>query len=251
MSREKRVYSELGIYHIMFRGVNKQNVFEEDFDFGVMAKYIKQLKKKYSFELLSYCLMSNHVHLLLKEKNMGDISIIMKCLLTKYAIYYNSKYERRGHLFENRYKSKPIRDNDYLFAALRYIHQNPVKAYLVENMKEYKWSSYAEYVNNYNELADKEFILEIIDINQFKSMHSTPEEEYEPFNEQKQALIRISNHIRKRYGIEPEVIAELPRKDKKEIIIELCENYSPAIIEKITGITRRTIRNYKRVQEKQ
>ena len=65
MSRGSREYSELGIYHIMFRGVNKQNIFEEDFDFKVMSDYIKELKKKFSFEIYAYCFMTNHVHLVL------------------------------------------------------------------------------------------------------------------------------------------------------------------------------------------
>ena len=77
MSRGSREYSELGIYHIMFRGVNKQNIFEEDFDFKVMSDYIKELKKKFSFEIYAYCFMTNHVHLLWKIFSQNMLCIII------------------------------------------------------------------------------------------------------------------------------------------------------------------------------
>ncbi len=245
MSRGTRVYSDIGIYHIMFRGVNKQNIFEEDFDFRVMLDYIKELKKKFSFEILAYCFMTNHVHLILKEKNMGDISLIMKNLLTKYAIYFNVKYDRRGHLYEGRYKSKPISSNDYLFASIRYVHQNPIKAFVVEKMDDYNWSSYNEYIKNYDGLADKEFVLSIIDLNQFKSMHSDMSDAYDPFDKKQQMLMELRKHIVDTYGIEPEAIAELPRYKKIEIIAELRQHYSAILIAKITKINQRTISDYK------
>ena len=245
MSRGNRIYSELGIYHIMFRGVNKQNIFEEDFDFKVMCDYIKKQKKKFSFEIYAYCLMTNHVHLILKEKNMGDISLIMKNLLTKYAIYYNVKYERSGHLFEDRYKSKPITSNDYFFASIRYVHQNPVKAYVVEKIDDYKWSSYNEYSKNTDGMADKEYLMSIIDIQQFNSMHCDINDDYEPFDVYRNKLIELRKDIISRYKMEPEAIAILPRKQKAEILRELLCDYTLAEVEKITGIRKTTIAYYK------
>lgn len=245
MSRENRIYSELGIYHIMFRGVNKQNIFEEDFDFKVMCDYIKKLKKKFSFEIYAYCLMTNHVHLILKEKNMGDISLIMNNLLTKYAIYFNSKYDRRGHLFENRYKSKAITSNDYLFASVRYIHQNPVKAFIVPKLEDYFWSSYNEYIKNYDGMADKEYLLSIIDLSQFKSMHSDVSDDYDPFDKNHQLLMELRKDIVTNYRLEPEAIAELPYHKRREILLNLRQRYTTILIGKITNINPRTIRNYK------
>jgi hypothetical protein len=188
--------------------------------------------------------MTNHVHLVLKENNMGDISLIMKNLLTKYAIYFNSKYDRRGHLFEDRYKSKAVMDNEYLFASIRYVHQNPVKAFVVEKMQDYFWSSYNEYVKNFDSLADKDYILNIVTLSQFESIHSTEQDDYEPFDEKQQTLRELRKFIVNSYGMEPEAIAELSYFKKREIIIELRRHYNSAIISEITNMNQRTIRSY-------
>ena len=91
----------------------------------------------------AYCLMGNHVHLLLKEgsQTIGDI---MKRITSSY-VYYNHKYDRVGHLFQERFKSQPVNDFSYIITLLRYIHQNPLKAMLVDSMDEYEWSSWQEY----------------------------------------------------------------------------------------------------------
>ena len=113
MSRLARQYSETGLYHIVFRGQNKQHIFEEDKDYEKMLEIILDLKQEMEFEIYAYCLMSNHVHLVLKEKEMGQISMIMKRLLSKYVRWYNVKYKRTGALIANRYKSKPVDTDQY------------------------------------------------------------------------------------------------------------------------------------------
>ena len=245
MSRAKRIYSDQGIYHIMFRGVNKQNIFEEEFDYKVMSDYILNLKKKFSFEIYAYCFMTNHVHLVMKEKNMGDISLIMKNLLTKYALYFNNKYDRRGHLYESRYKSKPISNEDYLYASICYVHQNPVKAYVVEKMEDYNWSSYKEYINNLKGLSDKDYILSLVTLSQLESMHGIEPDEYDPFDEKQQTLRELRKFIVNSYGMEPEAIAELSYIQRRAIIIELRRHYSLALISAITNINPRTLSGYK------
>ena len=96
MSRLARQYSQSGIYHIVFRGVNRQHIFEEDNDYQKMIEILLSLKKEMKFEIYVYCFMSNHVHILLKENVLGEIGLIMKQLLTKYARWYNIKYRRSG-----------------------------------------------------------------------------------------------------------------------------------------------------------
>ncbi|MBQ6794811.1 MAG: transposase [Clostridia bacterium] len=91
MSRIARVFSESGVYHILFRGVNQQNIFEEEADFEKLKETMVNVKQEMGFEIYAYCFMSNHVHIVLKEKNVGDISLIMKRILTKYARWYNIK----------------------------------------------------------------------------------------------------------------------------------------------------------------
>ena len=98
MSRLARAISESGVYHILFRGVNQQNIFEEATDYDKLKEIISAVKKDLKFEIYAYCFMSNHVHIVLKEKSFGDISLIMKRILTKYARWYNIKYGRSGAL---------------------------------------------------------------------------------------------------------------------------------------------------------
>ena len=161
MSRLSRNYSQSGIYHILFRGVNQQNIFEENADFEKLKETILIVKSDLNFEIYAYCFMNNHAHIVLKEKNSGDISLIMKRILTKYARWYNIKYGRSGALIANRYKSVPVEVDEYFLQLIRYVHQNPMKAGIVVNIDEYEYSSYNEYMNE-PDLADTDFVLQMI-----------------------------------------------------------------------------------------
>jgi len=145
MPRAARRKSETGIYHIMLRGVNKQDLFEDDTDRLEFLQHLFRYKQLSDIDLYAYCLMSNHVHLLLKEKQQNT-STYVKQISSSYVYYFNSKYARNGHLFQERYKSEPVEDDDYFLIVLRYIHQNPVKANIVSSVEEYKWSSYNDYL---------------------------------------------------------------------------------------------------------
>ena len=102
MSRPARILSETGLYHIIFRGINRQNLFEEKQDYEKILEIITKEKEKEKFEIYAYCLMSNHVHLFIREKTRGDIKRIMHSILTRYVMWYNYKYERSGSLIGNR-----------------------------------------------------------------------------------------------------------------------------------------------------
>lgn len=144
MARKPREKSETGIYHVIVRGINQQDIFHDEEDF---KKYIRVLKKAGSetdAEILGYCLMTNHVHLLLKENN-DNLSKYMKSLQVSYVYWYNSKYERCGHLFQDRFKSEAVENDAYLLTVIRYIHNNPVKAGIVKKPEQYPWSSCANY----------------------------------------------------------------------------------------------------------
>ena len=170
MSRLARTISESGVYHILFRGVNQQNIFEKATDFEKLKETISTVKKDLAFEIFAYCFMSNHVHIVLKEKNVGDISLIMKRILTKYARWYNIKYGRSGALIANRYKSVPVEIDEYFFNLIRYVHQNPIKAGIVDKIENYPYSSYIEYINNAS-LTDTNFLLQMISLAEFVDYH--------------------------------------------------------------------------------
>ena len=107
MPRQARKKSENGIYHIMFRGINKQQIFQENEDYRKFLNVVKECKEISGFKLFAYCLMGNHAHLLLKEGN-ENLDLIVKRIGSRYVYWYNTKYKRAGHLFQDRYKSEPI-----------------------------------------------------------------------------------------------------------------------------------------------
>jgi len=140
MPRQPRKISGTGIYHVMLRGVNRQRIFEEPADYERFLLHLLQVKRNSEFKLFAYCLMSNHVHLLLKE-NEVPLAQIFKRLGARYASWFNKKYDRCGHLFQGRFRSEPVESDAYLITVLAYIYQNPVKAGLCNSPENYIWSS--------------------------------------------------------------------------------------------------------------
>ena len=150
MPRQARKQSGTGIYHVMLRGINRQDIFEEDEDYRMFISILSGLYSHSSDDLttticachvFAYCLMPNHVHLLLREKEW-PLKEIVKSIASSYVFYFNKKYGRVGHLFQDRFKSEPCDDMQYFFTLFRYIHQNPVKAGLVDNAGDYMYSSW-------------------------------------------------------------------------------------------------------------
>ena len=137
MPRVAREKSQSKIYHIMLRGINRQSIFEDDGDYIKFLDVLCTYKKNIEYEIYAYCLMGNHVHLLMKEGN-EEISRTMKRIGASYVYWYNWQYGRKGHLFQDRYKSEAVEDDKYLLTVLRYIHQNPIKARLAKNVADYK-----------------------------------------------------------------------------------------------------------------
>lgn len=167
MPRNARKLSESGIYHIMLRGTNRQEIFHDDEDNEKFLKILKWNKKKSGFSIYGWCILGNHVHLLFRQ-GKEDISITMKRIGVSYAWYYNRKYNTTGHLFQDRYRSENIDNNGYFITVVRYIHFNPVKAGLANRPDEWKWSSYRIYKNSErdeNELLDYEYVQDIISDN--------------------------------------------------------------------------------------
>ena len=155
MPRHSREQSGTGIYHVMLRGVNRQSIFEDDEDYIRLISLLRNLVQRFDdtgrplpaiCTIYAYCLMDNHIHLLVKEQT-ESISTAVKRVAVSYAYYFNRKYSRRGHLFQDRFKSEPVNDMAYFVTLMRYIHQNPVKAEIVDNIGNYRWSSWHEYAS--------------------------------------------------------------------------------------------------------
>ena len=159
MPRSARILSEYGYYHVVNRGIGRQILFEDEEDYERFLDTLRRYLKEEPFELIAYCLMENHFHLLLHAPE--NLERIMKRISCSYAYYYNEKYEREGHLFQDRFRSEPITDDSYLLAAVRYIHDNPLKAGIC-NREEYPWSSWHEYTGS-QDLVTTEIVFSITD----------------------------------------------------------------------------------------
>ena len=239
MSRQAREISRTGIYHVVYRGINRQDIFEENKDFEKKMEILDILKKEMNFEIYAYCFMTNHVHILIKESAPGDISLIMKRLLTKYAMWYNRKYQRSGALIANRYKSKPVEVDEYFLPLVRYIHQNPLKAGIVDKIEDYKWSSYREYYMCSDAIADKEFVSEMLPAEEFIKYHQIEETECFFLGEKTTVSDEeIRRIIIKKYDIEPNSLAALDKEKRNKLLHKFKKEFSIRQIERVTGIAR-------------
>ncbi len=145
MPRVARKKSSTGIYHVMVRGVNKQDIFLSKNDRLRYLQTIAMVKDGTASTVLGYCLMGNHAHLLLKEGQEATISQVMQRIGTSYVQWFNAKSSRVGHLFQDRFLSVPVELDSQILSTLRYIHQNPVKAGIASDCMAYPWSSHNAY----------------------------------------------------------------------------------------------------------
>lgn len=164
MSRKARFLINSLLVHNISRGFNGANIFEGKNSKKKYLELLKVKKEKYNIRILSYCIMDNHVHLIIYADAVNNISNYMHDVNTEYGINYNNKNNRVGYVFQGRYKSIPIKNIKQLITCIKYVHMNPVKAKLVEKEEQYEFSSYKWYKSN-SDIIDYKVLVEI-----FKSM---------------------------------------------------------------------------------
>ena len=141
---KRRIFSSWGIEHIILKGNNKMTIFNSSEDCNFFLNLLRS-KQEASTSLISYVLMKNHVHLILKEEDPQKISKLIMKVAGHYAQWYNEKYHRQNALFRAKFYNENIEDEKYLLNAILYVHNNPVKANIVSHPSQYRWSSYNEY----------------------------------------------------------------------------------------------------------
>ena len=144
MPRTARLTLENACYHIMARGNQKQNTFIENEDFIKYLELLKHYKRKYGFKLYGYCLMPNHIHLIVTPGKSAILGKIMQGLNLAYTIWFNKKYNKIGHLWQGRYKSMLIQKNKYLLDCIEYVELNPMRANMNKSPFDYPWNSWRE-----------------------------------------------------------------------------------------------------------
>ena len=175
MPRAARSHSNSGIYHVMLRGINRQQIFEDNEDNLFYLRLLKEYKHKCGYKIFAYCLMGNHIHLLIKVEK-DPLERVFRCIGARFVYWYNTKYKRTGHLFQDRYKSEAVENIQYLYTVISYIHQNPVKAGLCHLPEEYIYSSFREYLGR-PDLVDMD------SVEQYITRETVIEQTRKPVNE--------------------------------------------------------------------
>lgn len=152
MPRTSRKRSETGFYHVILRGNGKQNLFETDKDRAAFMEAARSSFSRDSVTLIAWCLMDNHVHLIIDDP-LDRISTAIQRVTSTYAMYFNHTFGHSGHVFEGRYGSVPIIDDEQLLAAVKYVHNNPLKGMGITPDR-YPWCSYSEYASGVSRFAD-------------------------------------------------------------------------------------------------
>jgi putative transposase len=146
MPRIARISPKECVYHILTRGNNRQDVFKDEKDYEKYKEILQRYKDKFRFKLYHYVLMRNHIHLVLEiTEDSGTLSEIMKGINLSYVQCYKNKHRHMGHFWQDRYKSILISKDDYLLACGSYVELNPVRAKIVEDPRDYRWSSFNAY----------------------------------------------------------------------------------------------------------
>ncbi|EOD00300.1 transposase [Caldisalinibacter kiritimatiensis] len=189
MARKPRIDYKGALHHVMCRGNNGDYILKEDKDKESYLQLIKKYKERYGFKLFAYCIMDNHVHMLIERENTS-LSKIMQGIQQSYTQRYNKKYNRKGHVFQQRYKAELCNKDDYLLQLIKYIHMNPVKAGFKEGLN-YRWSSYRIYISGKdNDLVETEFVLGFFSKNLSRAI-----ERYKEFMKENNNVISTEEYL--------------------------------------------------------
>lgn len=233
MPRKRRIISSSKIYHVVSRGNERKPIFLDTDDYNQFIYILKKKQKDKLFAIYAYCLMPNHYHLIINEGE-NKISSIMSSINTTYAIYFNKKYDRVGHLFQGRFRSEAIEDESYFLTAVRYVHNNPVSANLANNISQYPWSSYRAYLlqsDDKDKLIEYRFLLNMLSPSLEKATKA-----FVNFSKEKDESI-FSEHLR---GYEQELAVS---EEKARLFINRYLQKQNLKFEELKLRSNRTIRN--------
>ena len=231
---------------MMLRGINRQNIFEDDEDRGYFMSVLRHCKELSGFRLHAFALMSNHVHLLIEPGN-ESLETVFRRIGTRYAVWFNRKYERAGHLFQNRYISENVETDLYFLTVLRYILQNPAKAGLESRPGTYRWSSYLAYQKGAGAITDTEYATVLFGSRETLVQYLLQDNEDYAMDEEdfdwrlrddtaKEIVLRITqcDSIAAFQQLDPDVQKEYARKLYQERL-------SMGQIARLTGMSKRTV----------
>jgi REP element-mobilizing transposase RayT len=267
MSRAIRKASKTGIYHVILRGINRQDIFLDDEDFAFAIEKLGQGKAGIpktiwvegeqketvagSYRLYGYCLMTNHIHLLIKSiasegsevpADTDELSRAVKRFAGCYAQYFNFRYQRCGALFQDRYRSEPVETEAYFLAALRYIHQNPIKAAVADKLDAYKWSSYRDY-RSQGGITDRGLADKLLGSDFVGFMAADNDDECLEIDPYRLDDLELSKIIREELGVPAGRISGLHRNERNALLRKAIAipGATPIQMARVTGVQVHTI----------
>ncbi len=253
MARKKRI-EKIGFYHIVNRGVARNTIYSCDDDFLKFLEIVQDASEEYGFEIFSYCLMDNHYHLLLKTTDM-NLSILMQKINSRYSIYFNHKYKRVGPLWQGRFKSWYVYDENYLHTLVKYIETNPVKANMALVIGQYKWSMSSKYSAQFSMLKGE--LIDSIDFHE--EFNEKDQKQLHEFLNQKLSMQEYNSvTLKKKTSLEEhfhlnrkeEAILQAVRDGYTQSSIASFLNLSNVSISKILKIYKQKLKLFVKLKEK-
>lgn len=253
MPRKARKNQISGYYHVMSQGINKEYIFSQKL---YMEKYKELMLEKLEgidINILSYCIMNNHVHILINTSEISNLSKYMQRLNTAYSNFYNKINKRVGYVFRDRFLSQEILSERQLFGCIRYIHYNPVKARMVQNVSKYPYSSYNEFIGEKYIINDKSIKIIFNDLDtyqrKFYELHDVENDEYaENFNDIKNKNItEYIKEIENKYRLPANKIRT--NKDLLKKVIQTARMETETTVRELADIleiSKSTVNNYDR-----
>lgn len=246
MPRAARKKSASDIYHVVIRGNNRQKIFYDDEDYDKFLSILSGKREDQSFALYAWCLMPNHVHLLIKEKQ-ETLESIFRGVLTDFVRWYNKKYGRVGHLFQGRFRSQPVEDETYFLRTVRYLHRNPLEAKLCEKMEDYPYSSFSYYFRS-GKYQDEDLMFHMIRKDEFERYHKKTDEDdgfIIDIDKPDKLTDEELEHLALRSGVAGNIaeVRSLPR-DRRTQVIQMMLRWGASYrqINRLTGISLTVIR---------
>ena len=250
MPRIARKESKSKFFHIMVQGINKEYIFNTDLNIKKYKELILKKLDRANIEILAYCIMNNHAHFLIYCEKIEELSKFMQKLNTSYSRFYNKINDRVGYVFRDRYLSQSILSEEQLYNCIKYIHNNPVKAGMVKNMKDYKHSSYYEFFNKRSIITNKGLKLLFGSEKNYKEKIIQNNKEscnmkFIDIKEKKKDIGEFVNDIEKLYQKKVNAIKE----DKKmlETVIKKAKEETDVTIVKLAemlGVSKSCVGNY-------
>ncbi len=241
----RKLYEKRQFFHVMVQGIDREFIFNTKEEKEVYKKLMIKYANKMHIKIVAYCMMDNHVHIVIKIREISELSKYMQCVNTSYAIYYNKKKQRVGYVYRNRYQVQVIQDIRHLKNAIIYVHNNPVKAKICGSADEYAFSSYQQWARKLRNYTSNDTSL-FVNLQEYKELHEDERVQEEFLDIQKDKKTIAKNIIQIYLKQKHITLQEL--KNNRLMLKQICkelhekEKISYRKIEEIINISRETIR---------